>query len=179
MFLYIFFKCLKYFKCFTHCTHVNNSEFYLQMNGGSRGNYGKWQNTSLSSRGCQISLMYKWSTKRAAESHGVPRSTLQRYLKQCRIDGSVEKKTMGRQCTMTEQEESELCSILLEMESKLFQKHQSHQRCSRRASLLLNHHHHQRRQCLKLQPVEGNSKRSSPSQNRRLDHQSQTCKQLR
>jgi len=37
--------------------------------------------------------MYKWSTKRAAESHGIPRSTLQRYLKQCKRDGSVEKKT--------------------------------------------------------------------------------------
>ena len=64
--------------------------------------------------------MYKWSTKKAAESHGIPRSTLQRYLKQCAIDGSVAKKSMGRQCTMSLDQENELCSVLQEMESRLY-----------------------------------------------------------
>ena len=64
--------------------------------------------------------MYKMSTKKAAESHGVPRSTLQRYLKQCHEDGSVEKKTMGRRCVLSTEQEEELSSILTEMESRLY-----------------------------------------------------------
>jgi len=51
--------------------------------------------------------MYKWSTKRAAESHGIPRSTLQRYLKQCEKDGSVEKKTMGKDSILSAEQEKE------------------------------------------------------------------------
>ena len=64
--------------------------------------------------------MYKWSTKRAAESHGIPRSTLQRYLKQCEKDGSVEKKTMGKDSILSAEQEKELTAILTEMESRLY-----------------------------------------------------------
>ena len=64
--------------------------------------------------------IYKMSTKKAAESHRVPRSTLQHYLKQCHKDGSVEKKTMGRQRVLSTEQEEELSSILTEMESPVW-----------------------------------------------------------
>jgi len=48
--------------------------------------YGQWQDHSLKKAVREVS-MYNWSTKKAAETHGIPRSTLQRYLKQCEIDG--------------------------------------------------------------------------------------------
>jgi len=60
------------------------------------------------------------STKKAAESHEVPHSTLQHYLKQCHKDGSVEKKAMSRWCVLFTEQEKELNSILTEMESRLY-----------------------------------------------------------
>ena len=81
--------------------------------------YGQWQDISLKNAVRAVS-MYNWSTKKAAETHGIPRSTLQRYLKQCNTDGSVEKQTMGRRCTMSVEQENELSKLLQEMESRLY-----------------------------------------------------------
>lgn len=81
--------------------------------------YGQWKSSSLK-EAVKAVLMYKWSIKRAAKTHGIPRSTLQRYLKQCHTDGSVQKKTMGRNSILTPDQEQELSSILREMESRLY-----------------------------------------------------------
>ena len=81
--------------------------------------YGQWQELNLRTA-VRAVMMYNWPTKKAAETHGIPRSTLQRYLKQCRIDGAVEKQTMGRRCTMSAEQEDELSGLLQEMESRLY-----------------------------------------------------------
>jgi helix-turn-helix, Psq domain len=60
------------------------------------------------------------SKKKAASMYGIPRSTLQRYIKECEGDGGVEKKDRGRQTTLTKEQESELCSVLLDMERRLY-----------------------------------------------------------
>jgi DDE superfamily endonuclease/helix-turn-helix, Psq domain len=64
--------------------------------------------------------MYKWPIKKAAREHGIPRSTLQRYLNQCHIDGSVAKKSMGRVCVLSTELEEELSEILIDMERRLY-----------------------------------------------------------
>ncbi len=65
-------------------------------------------------------LISNVSRKKAAVMYGIPRSTLQRYIKQCEIDGGVAKKERGRQTTLSKEQESELCSILLDMEKRLY-----------------------------------------------------------
>jgi len=60
------------------------------------------------------------SKKKAASMYGIPRSTLQRYIKQCEKDGSVDKKERGRQTSLSLEQESELCSIFLDMERRLY-----------------------------------------------------------
>lgn len=92
--------------------------WFVQTSDGSL-KYGQWQELNLR-KAVRAVIMYNWPTKKAAEAHGIPRSTLQRYLKQCRIDGAVEKQTMGRRCTMSAEQEDELSGLLQEMESRLY-----------------------------------------------------------
>lgn len=87
--------------------------------GQSSSSRKDWQHTDLQ-KAVRAVFMSNVSKKKAASMYGIPRSTLQRYIKQCENDGSVDKKERGRQTTLSREQESELCSILLDMERRLY-----------------------------------------------------------
>ena len=61
------------------------------------------------------------SKKAAAKQHNIPRSTLQRRLKEMSQNGGVVEDTqIGRPCTLTAEQEEELVSIIMDMESRLY-----------------------------------------------------------
>jgi len=93
--------------------------FGLQDSGASSSSHGDWQHRDLQVAFRAV-LMYNVSKKKAAAMYGIPRSTLQRYIKICKVDGGVEKKERGRQTTLSKEHESELCSIILDMERRLY-----------------------------------------------------------
>ena len=62
------------------------------------------------------------SKKEAARRYGVPRATLQRYMiKMTNEDGGVAKSALGRHRVLPAELESELCDIIQEMESRLYE----------------------------------------------------------
>src|SRR6218665_2499102 len=87
--------------------------------GQSSSSRKDWQHTDLQ-KAVRGVFMSNVSKKKAASMYGIPRSTLQRYTKQCENDGSVDKKERGRQTTLSREQESELCSILFDMGRRLY-----------------------------------------------------------
>jgi transposase-like protein len=51
----------------------------------------------------QAVFVEHYTKKKAAKTFGIPRSTLNRSIKLCQIDGGVEKKNAGRQTVLTKE----------------------------------------------------------------------------
>lgn len=84
-----------------------------------RGKYGNWENLQLQ-KAVKAVLVDKLSKKKASTTFNVPRATLQRYINECKTDGGVAKKNMGRPTTLTSEQEDDLSSVIQDMERRMY-----------------------------------------------------------
>lgn len=84
-----------------------------------RGKYGNWENRQLQ-KAVKAVLVDKLSKKKASTTFNIPRATLQRYINECKVDGGVAKKNMGRPTTLTSEQEDDLSSVIQDMERRMY-----------------------------------------------------------
>lgn len=77
-----------------------------------------WTDENLR-RAVNAVLVNGQSKKSAARQFGVPRGTLQRHVKKAEVGEGVRKK-LGRNCVLADEQEEDLVSRILDMESRLY-----------------------------------------------------------
>jgi len=90
----------------------------MPRNYKSRGIRGNWNLHQMQLTVNDV-IQNGQSYKRAARIHCVPRQTLARHLKEARAGLGV-RKALGRPRTLTDDEEEELVSLILDMENRMF-----------------------------------------------------------
>jgi len=113
-------------------TLVDNSRYYSDVNISSihACNYcccrscskprlrGKWTLRDLQ-QAVNAVVQYNMSKKKASCVYGVPRGTLQRHIKKVGLGLGVERK-FGRRCILSAEQEENLVTRLLDIESRLY-----------------------------------------------------------
>ena len=84
-----------------------------------RGRHAQWSEDTIQ-LAVKAVLVDHRSKKSVAREMGIPRATLQDYIRRIQFDCGVAKLNIGRPTTLTEEQENELADMLIDMARRLF-----------------------------------------------------------
>ena len=84
-----------------------------------RGRHAQWDEATVKPAVKAVLVDHR-SKKSVATELGIPRATLQDYIRRMKFDCGVCKLNIGRRSTLTKEQEKELADVLTDMARKLF-----------------------------------------------------------